>query len=169
MTRSLSRFSSPSAPGRGGAFPPRGRGGHSASYKKVVPTAAPVAMSSPPVLLRNSKHSYDIDARSQAQSTPEFIPSMHYNPQGALGCAAPPPCLCLPRLQTQHKPALTLSVMCAVFLPFIPPSQPWLLPIRAPPLLILDTRNAAAASPLHPLSLSHPSCDLRPPFNLGTR
>ena len=84
VTRSLSRFSSPSAPGRGGAFPPRGRGGHT-SYKKVVHTAAPMAMSLPPVPARSNRHSYDIDAPSQAQSTPEFIPSMHYNPQGALG------------------------------------------------------------------------------------
>lgn len=168
VTRSLSRFSSPSAPGRGGAFPPRGRGGHT-SYKKVVHTAAPMAMSSPPVQTRNNRHSYDIDAPSQAQSTPEFIPSMHYNPQGALGCAAPPlACVC-PACKTQPKPAVDCSVMRDVLLSFVPLSQPWLLPIRAPPLRILVTRNAAAASPLPPLSLSHPSCDICPPFNLGTR
>ncbi len=85
LTRFPSRFPSHNAAGRGGTFPSRGRGGHAVCYKKVGDLAAPAPISSIASQGRAFQN-YDIITPSQGQTTPEFIPGMFYNPQGALWC-----------------------------------------------------------------------------------
>ena len=83
----------------------------------------------------------------ESQGTPEFVPGMHYNPQGPLGClhlhSSP---LRLSPVVSQHAGLFCVDcAVCALF-PLTPhlPFQPRFLPVSPPAICFLLARNAAA-------------------------